>query len=419
VYAPGFLVRVEKQNWQQTLEDSSEGRDLRSHAIKANATQDGWFGQFTPISLNVYLTRSCNLTCDYCFSDPANANPNYLMSSTESILNGAYLVAENCNKLGAPMTFVLNGGGEPTLDQRIEALVDDVRAMCTRNDVFISTYLATNGMMSADRALKVSSVFDLIGLSCDGPPEIHDIQRPSRTGEKSSIIVERTAAIFHQNNQAFETRVTLTRESWRKMTAIAAYLTKVVRPQAINVELAYCSPNFSIDEGDIELFVCEYFSAREICQEAGISWHTSAIRPAHHHRQYCHILQNALQVIPGDAGSLCFLDNDQVECMKRGTDIAIYDQGSNKWIFDHTKINDLRKVLLSDQEICNKCFVASHCHRSCPDNCPITYQNKLPDIHCKLNRRLFNESLERSGNELVEYCRQQQVDIAGKGISEC
>ena len=359
VYAPGFLVRVEKTNWRRTLENSCEWQDLQSQANnKVKDPLDSWSGQFTPISLNVYITRSCNLTCDYCFSDPAKANPDYLKCSTESILKGAHLVVENCRKAGVPMTFVLNGGGEPTLDQRIEALVNHVRALCERYDVPLFSYLATNGTMSAGCARKMSNLFDLIGLSCDGPPEIQDRQRQSRTGEKSSTIVERTAAIFHQNNQPFETRVTLTKGSWRKMTAIAAYLVEVIRPQAINVELAYRRTNFPIDEGEFGSFIREYFSAKEISQKAGISWHTNAIRPAHHHRHFCHTLQNTLQVIPGDRASMCFLDNDKSESSHRGTDIAVFDRETNQWIFDHTKINDLRKVLLSDQEICNNCFAA-------------------------------------------------------------
>ncbi len=404
---------------RRSLLGSPEWQELQSYAEKAAETLPSWSGPFTPFSLNVYLTRVCNLACHYCFSDPSNANPDHLIASSESILDGARLVVEHCREQGVPMTFVLNGGGEPTLDQRIESQINDVRVLCVENDVKLFTYLATNGMMSADSTRKMCSLFDLIGLSCDGPPEIQDVQRPSKTGEKCSAFVEQTASIFHQYGQAFETRVTLTRESWRKMPVIAAYLTDIIHPQAINVELAYCRLNSPIDKGDIEDFIQAYFSAKTICYKSGIPWHTNAIRPSQHHRQYCHILQNTLQVIPGDAASLCFLDNDQLECTERGTCIAAYDHETQNWIVDQSKIDEVRNALLSDQDMCKNCFAASHCHRSCPDVCPLTRNNNLPDILCKLNRRLFDEMLERTGNDLTSYCMENQMDIAGKEIVEC
>lgn len=419
VYAPGFLVRLEGPDWQKSLLCSPEWQTLQSHARKAEETPSSWSGPFTPFSLNVYLTRACNLSCYYCFSDPANANPDHQIASSESILDGAHLVVEHCREQGVPLTFVLNGGGEPTLDHRIESLIRDVKALCVTNEVPLFTYLATNGMISTQRASKMCNLFDLIGLSCDGPPEIQNMQRPSSTGEKSSSFVEHTASIFHQYGQAFEIRVTLTRGSWREMPVIAAYLTEFIQPQAINVELAYCKPNFPIDEREIEEYIQSYFSAKTICLKAGIPWHTNAIRPTHHHRQYCHILQNTLQVIPGDAASLCFLDNDQLESKKRGTCIATYDQDAHNWIIYQSKIDEIRNKLLSDQVICKSCFAASHCHRSCPDICPLIHNNKLPDIHCKLNRRLLDETLESTGNDLASHCSEHHVKIAGKEIIEC
>jgi len=419
LYAPGFIVRIEKPDWEQSLSASSEWQTLQSHAEEAIEQPDSWHDRFTPVSLNVYITRSCNLHCRYCFSDPSHANPEYYASSTESIIEGARLVAENCSETGTPMTFVLNGGGEPTLDNRIEPLVNFVKDLCHQKKVSVFTYLATNGIMSTEKAKEVCALFDLIGLSCDGPPEIQDFQRPTLGGGKSSTIVERTASIFHQNHQKFEVRVTLTKESWPLMTTIANYLTAKIHPQAINVELAYCTSPSSINEEDLEKFIEDYFAAKDICSEAEIPWRSSSVRPGHHHRQYCHILQNTLQVIPGDVASLCFLDNDCMESSQRGTQIAIYDQDIKKWLLNHTKITDRRKLLIREQEFCKNCFIASHCHRSCPDICPLNHPKDLPDIHCKLNRHLFNEYLERSGNDLAVYCKEQQVTIAGKEIYEC
>jgi len=117
--------------------------------------------------------------------------------------------------------------------------------------------------------------------------------------------------------------------------------------------------------------------------------------------------------------SLCFLDNDCLESLQRGTQIAVYDQDTKKWVINHTTINNRRKILLKNQEFCKNCLIASHCHRSCPEICPMTHPKDMPDIHCKLNRRLFNEYLDLTGNDLAVYCKEQQVSISGKDIYEC
>ena len=419
VYAPGFLVRVEKSDWERSLSVSSEWQRLQTYAEGTIEQPRSWHERFKPVSLNVYITRSCNLHCVYCFSDPSQADSKYFAPSTESIIEGAYLVADICYAKGFPMTFVLNGGGEPTLDSRIALLISDVKEICAQKNVPLFTYLATNGIMCTEKAKEVCTLFDLIGLSCDGPPEIQDFQRPIIGGGRSSTIVERTAAIFHQSDQEFEVRVTLTKESWPQMPAIANYLSKKIHPQAINVELAYRRPHFPVDEEDLEKFIEGYWIAKDICSEADIPWHSNSVRPGHHHRQYCHILQNTLQIIPGDVASLCFLDNDCMESLQRETQISVYDQDTKKWVINHTTINNKRKILLNNQEFCKNCMIASHCHRSCPEICPLTHPKDMPDIQCKLNRRLFNEYLDRKGNDLAVTCKKQQVGISGKEIVEC
>jgi sulfatase maturation enzyme AslB (radical SAM superfamily) len=419
LYTPGYLVRVEKQNWRQTIRGSETWHQIERKANKTQEKPSHWTSEFRPLSLNVYLNRHCNLDCVYCFNRPAQKNNPLMAPSTDAIIAGAKLVVKNCREANKPMVLVIHGGGEPTLDNRLEPLVNYIKDTCRKANVEIFTYLATNGVMNSVKAEKICQLFDLIGLSCDGPPDIQNLHRPLIDKGNSSSYIERTASIFQRNFQAFEVRVTLTKNSWPQMVNIAQYFIDHIHPSEINVELAYLTTTPPITANDINPFTDLYLSVQAHCQAAGIPWRSSAFRPGQHHRQYCHVLQSTLQIIPGDVATNCFLDNDSFESRGRGLQIGAFDKQSKKWTFDVKRIHSLRKRLLTNAHICEDCIVSSHCHRSCPNICPFDNHSTLPDIHCQLNQHLFTEVLIRAGKELLEQCEQLNQPFHGRDIIAC
>lgn len=418
IYAAGYLVRVERQNWRDLLRSSPEWQTLQAHALQANRRPESW-ETYTPISLHIYLTQKCNLACYYCFSEPARSRKISSDLSTEAVINAAELVSNNCQNQKSAMTVVFHGGGEPTQDKRIEPLAHYIRDMCEAKKIRAFFYLATNGVMAADTAEKMCEVFDLIGLSCDGPPDIQDKQRPTRAGFSSSKFIETTALIFNQHHQDFEVRLTLTKNSWPRMRDIAAYLIENLHPQAINVELCYRSPEFPVEEKDFGIYINAYLTAQALCQQSQIPWRTSRMRPAQAHRQYCHTLQNTLQIIPGDAASMCFLDSDAQESADIGTQIGAYNHLEHKWRIHQEQIIQNREIVLRQAAFCEDCFAQTHCHRSCPDRCPISAPQELPDLHCRLNRQLLGAVLESEGRNLATRCKKNHLTIAGKEIIAC
>jgi sulfatase maturation enzyme AslB (radical SAM superfamily) len=418
-YTPGYLVRVEKQNWRQTIRMSDAWRQLERKAIKALEKPSLRTSEFKPLSLNVYLNRHCNLECIYCFTKSTHKNKPLMALSTDAIIAAAQIVIKNCKEMNKPMVLVMHGGGEPTLDNRLEPLVNYIKDVCSKEDVEIFTYLATNGVMTPAKAEKICQLFDLIGLSCDGPPNIQNMHRPLEDKANSSAYIERTVSILHRHFQAFEVRVTLTKNSWPQMMDIAQYLIDHIHPDGINVELAYLTATPLITANDINTFTELYLSAQAHCQAAGIPWRGSAIRPSQHHQQYCHVLQDTFQIIPGDVATNCFLDNDSIESKGRGLQISAFDKQTKKWTFDFKKIHSLRTRLITNVQICEDCIVSSHCHRSCPNICPFDNHSTLPDILCQLNQHLFNKVLIRAGDELSEYCEQHSQLIHSKDIIAC
>ena len=107
LYAPGYLVRVEKQNWRQTIKGSEAWLQLERKAFKAQEKSSSWTSEFRPLSLNVYLNRHCNLDCVYCFTRPVQKNNPLIAPSTEAIIAGAEIVIQNCKEENKPMVKYL------------------------------------------------------------------------------------------------------------------------------------------------------------------------------------------------------------------------------------------------------------------------------------------------------------------------
>ena len=91
----------------------------------------------------------------------------------------AELVAKNCRRKEHRFYVAFHGGGEPTLhEERLKQSLERVETVARDQRVELFRYIATNGVMPGSTALWLSSHFDLVGLSCDGPPHIQNHQRP-------------------------------------------------------------------------------------------------------------------------------------------------------------------------------------------------------------------------------------------------
>ncbi len=117
------------------------------------------------------FTNRCNLSCLHCYSRADLDSEDVL--TTEAIM-------ETLPKLKANgVKFIIFSGGEPLTRKDIY----DIAARC--RELGIVTYLSTNGLyVKTSNAERILDVFDYIGISIDGSPEVHDAFR----GLKGSFV---------------------------------------------------------------------------------------------------------------------------------------------------------------------------------------------------------------------------------------
>ncbi|CAG0972687.1 hypothetical protein ANRL4_01367 [Anaerolineae bacterium] len=423
-YAPGYLVVVDKAHaFQPDLNQPAPAfAHLHTHAHKALIQWKALAERpFLPLCLTLYLNNECNLHCAYCFSMPQPHTAPRL--EREAIRAGAEIVARNCEEQGRALTVVFHGGGEPTLHQNeLETALSTVEQIAATHGIPIFRYLATNGVMPEQRARWIGAHVDLIGISCDGTPEIQGAQRPLRGGASSAPYLERTAQIIREAGKPLHVRVTLTPGTFLSQAEIAAYVCRVLRPSEIHVEPVYgVGRGAHMEESwhpeDADRFVAAFEEGRAVAARYGIVWRTSGVRMGEIHGTYCHIFRDVLNLIPGGAATACFCTSDADTVTTRHTAIGHWQPGT-PFPLDLNHIRHMQQVVSSPQGACERCFNRFHCTRGCPEVCPWdgAMQAVETTFRCQLSRGLTNAHLAAEIAALQNNSDYHLLGIAAKEI---
>lgn len=418
-YAPGFLAVLspdEADDLDQSLRSGCTPGDavaaraaagLREAGIRAQQAWDDLFGApFAPLALTLYLHNDCSLRCAYCYTGPTTRSQARL--SAAQVRSAAELVAGACHQAGRPLTVVFHGGGEPTrYRQQVDALLDAVEAVAAARRVPVFRYIATNGVFSAPKAAWLSSRFDLVGLSCDGPDPLQGAQRPLRNGASSLPYVERTAKILRQAGRPFHLRATVTPDSLARMEEAVAYFCQVIQPEEIHLEPVYAAPQ----AGPLEMFsvaqaaefASRFVRARQAAGQHGIRLTTSGARPGEIHGPYCNVLRGVLNLLPDGSATACFKRTRPVGPRDPLTIPAFSDGAaalSVQWV------EPLRQSLRDNlNAACQGCFNRYHCVRDCPDGCLAEDLPQPGSFRCELQRILADAAIRDAADRAIRQNR--------------
>lgn len=180
-----------------------------------------------PFSLLIKpASADCNMRCDYCFylghsSFYPEEKTHRMTPEILETLVGSYM------RMPQPEYAFIWQGGEPTLmgydffARAVELQIEYGR----KNSSVVANALQTNGLLIDDRFAELFSRYRfLVGLSIDGPREIHNVYRHKAGGGGSHDDVVRAAETLKKHEVAFNALTLVSRANARAAADVYRYL---------------------------------------------------------------------------------------------------------------------------------------------------------------------------------------------------
>lgn len=170
----------------------------------------------------------CNLDCEYCYylhkEDlyPRSSSWRMDRETLDSFIR-QYIEAQPA---GAPeITFAWQGGEPTLLGVEFFQRVVDIQRACARPGVKITNTLQTNGVLLDDAWCAFFKQNDfLIGLSIDGPAELHDRYRYDKKGQPTFAAVLAGLKRLKQHGVEFNALVVVNRHNGDSGRKVYTYL---------------------------------------------------------------------------------------------------------------------------------------------------------------------------------------------------
>ncbi|MBL7197059.1 MAG: radical SAM protein [Candidatus Omnitrophica bacterium] len=129
-------------------------------SIAATIIQKRLLGRRMPLLVSWYLTDKCNYQCKYCSI--------WSRQTEELNTQQVKLIIDKLSRCGTKA--IAFSGGEPLLREDIKEILN----YCFQKGIY--TKLTTNGSLVQEKKEAIKNV-NIVKLSFDGPPQIHDFNR--------------------------------------------------------------------------------------------------------------------------------------------------------------------------------------------------------------------------------------------------
>ena len=144
------------------------------------------------------MTGNCNFACKYCLRDPDIRSGRISLKMLDSILEK---ITEYCRKHEEHYITIQPWGGEPLLEaDKIIHIREKMNEIAP--DILVNISIETNGsLITAELAKKLKQANISIGISIDGPKQIHNKNRVSLHGSPTYEEVCSGIRIMHDTGQ--------------------------------------------------------------------------------------------------------------------------------------------------------------------------------------------------------------------------
>ena len=368
----------------------------------------------------------CNLACSYCFYTPKRALYPRQHRHRMSRQVAEEMIRQYMRMAQTPATFAWQGG-EPTLmGVDFYRLVTALQMKHGSSGQVVANALQTNGtLIDAEWARLLRRYQFLVGISIDGPPEIHDRWRVNHTGGPSLELVLRGLRALQDEGVEHNALVMLTSLSWDKARIIWDYL------RGLGIDFMQFIPCLERDLTTGEM--SEYSVTPEqwghfMCEVFDLWWESGTTAPGDDcpcPTTYVRLFNDLVEVYAGGEGPSCMLKDrcGEYVVIEHNGDVYACDFFVDK---DHYVGNILRTPLgqLIHADVlegfsvakgqagdeCAACRWWSRCYGGCPkDRIYGAGHTKAATYLCAGYQMLYEHADERL-RRLAEYHLRRQSE---------
>jgi len=209
----------------ESLQEFCDARILRPLSPKAAPVCRAEPGRTALATLVLEVAQDCNLRCNYCYAgDGTYGGSPTLMDPATSRRSLRYLLEHSGDH--EHVTVILFGG-EPLLNlPAVQAAVDEADSYGGSLGKKVHFSLTTNGTLLSPEIIRfLNDARISVAVSMDGPPAIHDSNRPHADGRGSYAgIVANLKALLDGAPMPVAARVTLTPAQWASLVEVFDHL---------------------------------------------------------------------------------------------------------------------------------------------------------------------------------------------------
>ncbi len=232
-------------------------------------------------------TADCNLRCEYCYSMAGEASRNRM---SWTMARGAidYYADHSVERSDLPIVF--HGGGEPmTNHEVVRQAVEYVQRLADERGRRPFFRISTNGVYPAERARWVARTFGHVSLGLDGPPDVHDRQRPAHGGGGTYDAVSRTLRILQESGALQLVNTVITPGSVERMVEIVQHFHDLGIKKVRLQPMAHCGRcgTTDVERLDPDRYIENLRLARATARSLGIQIASFCEQTTYHTNHYC------------------------------------------------------------------------------------------------------------------------------------
>ena len=322
-------------------------------------------GHYRKDCISFLMTTNCNLACEYCYLRDCHGRRESI--DIEFAKRG--LLDYFAHSSSRHIRFF--AAGEPTLEmQKIQAIyrfAEEIAGEALKSEI------QTNGVFPSQVATWLAHKIDIIWLSWDGPPDIHDSARRTREGHATSPTIERNCQILLEQGSdlLLGARATITNANLYRQIEMLDYFS------FHGISAVFSDPVFSavqdggeetekpnLDEGFMITYAEEYLKARQHADKIGVFYGTIlAVNFDEESELSCRSCLPSPHLTPDGYVTCC----DMASGGDVFPDLAYgkYDPLQGIIVYDERKLAQIRLRRARNLLECQGCSVLLHCAGAC------------------------------------------------------